>query len=87
MYLLTELEGRTAKYLAVGHAYGPSAKYFPVRPNLNSVNKQSYGLFTLFMSTQKMKLGKIKKKTKICTENLSNMLFAFAFVAVNYLDV
>ena len=27
----------------------------------------------------------MKKKTKICTENLSNMLFAFAFLAVIYL--
>ena len=33
-----------------------------------------------------MKLGQ-NKKTKICTENLYNMLFAFAFLAVNYLDV
>ena len=32
-----------------------------------------------------MKLGQ-NKKTKICTENLSNMLFAFAFLAVNNLD-
>ena len=33
-----------------------------------------------------MKLGK-NKKQKICTENLSNMFFAFAFLSVNYLDV
>ena len=32
-----------------------------------------------------MKLGQ-NKKTKICTENLSNMLFAFALLAVNNLD-
>ena len=49
MYLLTESEGRTEKYLARGHgvrteqsevhAPRPRVKYFPVRPDLNSVNK------------------------------------------------
>ena len=44
MYLLTEWEGRTGKYLARGHgvrtersevrAPRPRAKYFPVRPDL-----------------------------------------------------
>ena len=44
MYLLTEWEGRTEKYLGRGHgvrtersevrAPCPSAKYFPVRPDL-----------------------------------------------------
>ena len=44
MYLLTEWEGRTGKYLARGHGVRtslrsvrepwPSAKYFPVRPDL-----------------------------------------------------
>ena len=33
-----------------------------------------------------MKFGQ-NKKTKIYTENLSNILFAFAFLAVNHLDV
>ena len=49
MYLLTEWEGRTGKYFASGHgvltersevrAACPRAKYFPVLPDLNSVNK------------------------------------------------
>ena len=35
VYLLTELEGRTGRYLARGLGVrGPSAKYFPVRPDL-----------------------------------------------------
>ena len=48
MYLLTEWEGRTGKYLARGYdvrtersevrATWPRAKYFPVRPELNLVN-------------------------------------------------
>ena len=33
-----------------------------------------------------MNLGQ-NTKTKICTDNLSHMLFAFTFLAVNYLAV
>ena len=45
MYLLTEREGRTGKYLALRtkrsefRASWPRAKYFPVRPWRHSVNK------------------------------------------------
>ena len=39
MYLLTEWEGRTGKYLAL--APRPSAKYVPVRPDLT----QSISIF------------------------------------------
>ena len=53
MYLLTEWEGRTGKYLARGHgvrtersevrAPWPRAKYFPVRPDLTqSISILSY---------------------------------------------
>jgi len=35
VYLLTELEGRTGRYLARGVGVrGPSAKYFPILPDL-----------------------------------------------------
>ena len=59
MYLLNEWEGRTGKYLARGHgvrternevrAPWPRAKYFPVRPDLNSVNKHFiiWALYTI----------------------------------------
>ena len=54
-------------------------KYFPIRPDLNSVNVKHFIMpFALFMSTQKMKF---KQK-----ENY-NILFVFAFRAVNNLDV
>ena len=53
MYLLTEWEGRTEKYLAQGQGVRtehsevrtswPRAKYFPVRPNLTqSISILSY---------------------------------------------
>ena len=68
MYLLTEWEGRTGKYLARGHsirtersevrAPRPTAKYFPVRPDLNSVNEHFIiWAFTLLMRTQNLTFG------------------------------
>ena len=59
MYLLTEWEGRMEKYLARGHgvrterskvrAPRPRAKHFPVRPDLNQVNKHFiiWALYTI----------------------------------------
>ena len=56
-YRLTAWEGRTGKYLAQGHGVrtersGPLRfwwKYFPVRPDLNSVNKNFiiWALYTI----------------------------------------
>ena len=60
-------------------AYGPSTKYFPVRPDLESVNNHFLHIYE--HSEDEVR----KKKTKICTENLS--VVAFAFLAVNNLDV
>ena len=97
MYLLTEWEGRTGKYLARGHgvrtdrsevrAPCPRAEYFPVRPDLNSVNKHFiiWALYTIHEHSEYEVWT--KQVTKICTENLSEMLFAFTFLAVNNLDV
>ena len=97
MYLLTELEDRTGKYLAPGHslrnersevrAPRPRAKYFPVRPDLNSVDKHFvvWTLYAIHEHSEYEVLTKISKK--ICTENLSNMLVAFAFLVVNNVDV
>ena len=67
--------------------YGPSAKYFPVRPDLNSVNKHCiiWALYTIHEHPEYEVWT--KQVTKICTENLSKMLFAFTFLAVNNLDV
>ena len=69
--------------------YGPSAaaKYFPVRPDLNSVNKHFiiWALYTIHEHSEYEVWT--KKVTQICTENLSKMLFAFPFLAVNNLDV
>ena len=59
MYLLTEWEGRTGKYLARGQdvrtersevrASWPRAKYFPVRPDLTqSISILSYDHFFVF---------------------------------------
>ena len=63
MYLLTEWEGRTGKYLARGHgvrtersevrAPWPRAKYFPVRPDLTqsiSILSYDHRAFPFFFS-------------------------------------
>ena len=67
MYLLTEWEGRTGKYLARGHgvrtevrAPWPSAQYFPVRPDLTqSISILLYDHrafpFTFFFSGSKIR--------------------------------
>ena len=67
--------------------YRPSATYFPVRPDLNSVNKHFiiWALYTIHEHSEYEVWT--KQVTKICTENLSNMLFAFTFLAVNNLGV
>ena len=73
MYLLTEWEGRTENIWPEVMAYGPSAarsvrldrgpNIFLSGPTLTqSISILSYGLFTLFISTQKMKLGQNKKQ-------------------------
>ena len=74
MYLLTELRsGRTGKYWPEVMACGLSAarsvrndrgpNIFLSGPALTqSISILSYGLFTLFMSTQKMKLAQNKKQ-------------------------
>ena len=68
MYLLTEWEGRTGKYLARGHgvrtersevrAPWPRAKYFPVRPDLTqsisilSYDHRAFPFFFFFFGKQ-----------------------------------
>ena len=92
MYLLTEWDGRMGNYLARGHgvrtqrevrAPCPRAKYFPVRPDLDSVNKHFiiWALYTIHEHSE------YEVCTKVCTDNVSNMMFAFPFLAVNNLDV
>ena len=64
----------------------PRAKYFPAQPNLSSVNKHFiiWALYTIHKHSEYEVWT--KQVIKSCTENLSNMLFAFAFLAVNNLD-
>ena len=66
-----------------GKIFGPRAKYFPVQPDLNSVNKHFiiWDLYTIHEHSE------YEFWTKSCTEKLSNVLFAFVFLAVNNLDV
>ena len=69
MYLLTEWEGRTGKYLARGHgvrtersevrAPWPRAKYFPVRPDLTqsiSILSYDHRAFPFFFSGKNVHL-------------------------------
>ena len=44
MYLLTEWEDRSGKYLAQGHcrSAAPRAKYFPVRPELTHIQSKYF---------------------------------------------
>ena len=70
MYLLTEWEGRTGKYLARGHgvrtersevrAPWPRAKYFPVRPDLTksiSILSYDHRAFPFFFFFRVTKFG------------------------------
>ena len=55
MCLLTEWEGRTGKYLALGHA-ARTERYFPVRPDLTqSIGILSYDL--IFYDVRKREEG------------------------------
>ena len=97
MYLLTEWEGRTREIFGPRswrtcevRALLPRVKYFPVVPDLNSVNKH----FIIWALNAIHKHPEPEdevwtKKLQICTERLSmyNMLLAFAFLAVNNLDI
>ena len=62
MYLLTEWGGRMGKYLARSHGITDRApNMFLSGPTLTqSKSILSYGLFTLSMSTQNMKVGQNK---------------------------